>query len=155
MFLYFLPICVSSDGRGKDLHNCHPDHGAVAEVEDEQEDHRVEDGQPVHVVGAGGADLLAGHVCVELARHLPAPGLPLPHLVAEPHDGEGEGAAQGGDQEHDTPWALAGDEHGEGVGGKERQPAEDVGREVVVVSHLGEDLRREDHDDVDSKTMGF
>ena len=77
MFLYFLPICVSSDGRGKDLHNCHPDHGAVAEVEDEQEDHRVEDGQPVHVVGAGGADLLAGHVGVELARHLPAPGLPI------------------------------------------------------------------------------
>merc|ERR1719192_1994233 len=114
-----------------------------------------EDGEPVHVVGAGGRRLLGREVGggAELGGDVATLRLPVAHLVADAHDGEGDGAPERGHQQHDPPRTLAGDEEGERVGGEEREPEQDVGGEGVNVGHLGEHDGPEDQHQIDPRQL--
>ena len=47
-FVDFSPVCVGSNTWRKYFNNSDPDQGAIAKIEHEEEQHGVEDGQPVY-----------------------------------------------------------------------------------------------------------
>ena len=115
------------------LHHSHPDHTAVAEVENKDENHRVQDRKPVQVVRTVLIDL--GGVEVQQAGTVPTVLLPLLQLEGDAHHAESDGAAQGGDEQHDPPGAPADHHQREDVGGKESAAKEYVCCELVNVCH--------------------